>query len=76
MRLTASADMRGNLRVCPRFLRVCPRFLSPFSTIEITMDDTMRYTPSEINVNTGETVRFFIKNLGKMPHELVLGSMD
>lgn len=45
-------------------------------TIEITMDDTMRYTPSEINVNTGETVRFFIKNLGKMPHEMVLGSVD
>lgn len=45
-------------------------------TIDITMDDTMRYTPSEINVKTGETVRFFIKNQGKMSHEMVIGSMD
>jgi uncharacterized cupredoxin-like copper-binding protein len=45
-------------------------------TIDITMDDTMRYTPSEINVKTGETIRFFIKNQGKMSHEMVIGSMD
>lgn len=45
-------------------------------TIEITMDDSMRYTPSDISVNNGETVRFFIRNQGKMPHELVLGPMD
>ncbi len=45
-------------------------------TIDITMDDTMRYTPSEISVKTGETIRFFIKNQGKMSHEMVIGSMD
>lgn len=45
-------------------------------TIDITMDDSMRYTPSEINVKTGETIRFFVKNLGKMSHEMVIGSMD
>ncbi len=45
-------------------------------TIEITMDDSMRFTPNQINVTAGETVRFFLKNAGKMPHEMVIGSMD
>ncbi|WP_041682569.1 plastocyanin/azurin family copper-binding protein [Pusillimonas sp. T7-7] len=44
-------------------------------TIELTMDDTMRFTPSDIQVNAGETVRFFIKNTGKIPHEMVIGSI-
>ncbi len=45
-------------------------------TIEVTMDDTMRLTPNQINVTAGETVRFFLKNTGKMPHEMMIGSMD
>lgn len=45
-------------------------------TIEIVLDDSMRYNPSEITVKAGETVRLFIKNAGKMKHETVLGSMD
>ncbi len=45
-------------------------------TIELTMDDTMRFTPDEINVKAGETVRLFIKNVGKIPHEMVIGSID
>lgn len=44
-------------------------------TIELTMDDTMRFTPSDIKVNAGETVRFFIKNTGKISHEMVIGSL-
>ncbi|MER1966088.1 cupredoxin family protein [Castellaniella sp. GW247-6E4] len=44
-------------------------------TIELTMDDTMRFTPAEIRVNTGEIVRFIIKNTGKIPHEMVIGSL-
>lgn len=44
-------------------------------TIELTMDDTMRFTPSDIQVNAGETIRFFIKNTGKLPHEMVIGSL-
>ncbi|NYT85271.1 cupredoxin family protein [Pusillimonas harenae] len=44
-------------------------------TIELTMDDTMRFTPSEIQVKAGETIRFFIKNSGKIPHEMVVGSL-
>ncbi|MBC8673992.1 hypothetical protein H2136_09560 [Aeromonas hydrophila] len=36
------------------------------------MDDTMRFTPKSISVKQGETIRFFIKNNGKLPHEFVL----
>src|SRR3546814_13996402 len=39
------------------------------------MDDSMRFTPSEIQVKAGETVRFFIKNKGNIPHEMVIGSI-
>ncbi|MBW7926128.1 MAG: cupredoxin family protein [Burkholderiaceae bacterium] len=44
--------------------------------IDMTMDDTMRFTPDRITVKAGETVRFFLKNTGKVPHEFVIGSMD
>ena len=44
-------------------------------TIEVTMDDSMRFTPSEIQVKAGETVRLFIKNKGNIPHEMVIGSI-
>lgn len=45
-------------------------------TIEITMDDNMRFTPDRIAVKAGETVRFFVKNGGKQPHEMILGTPD
>jgi len=45
-------------------------------TIEVVMDDSMRFTPGKISVKAGETVRFFIKNVGKIPHEMVIGTMD
>jgi uncharacterized cupredoxin-like copper-binding protein len=44
-------------------------------TIEVVMDDTMRFTPATITVKKGETIRFFVKNAGKVPHEMVVGSM-
>ncbi|KAA0889349.1 plastocyanin/azurin family copper-binding protein [Pusillimonas sp. ANT_WB101] len=44
-------------------------------TIELVMDDTMRFTPSQFSVKPGETVRFFMKNNGKVPHEMVIGSV-
>ncbi|BAU49707.1 hypothetical protein SVA_3159 [Sulfurifustis variabilis] len=44
-------------------------------TIEVTMDDNMRFTPNRIEVKAGETVRFFVRNTGKLQHEFVLGSM-
>lgn len=44
-------------------------------TIEITMDDSMRFTPGEIPVKAGETIRFFVRNAGRIPHEMVIGSV-
>jgi uncharacterized cupredoxin-like copper-binding protein len=38
------------------------------------MTDNMRYTPSSIQVKQGETVRFVVKNQGKVKHELSLGT--
>ena len=43
-------------------------------TITIEMSDTMRYTPADIQVKQGETLRFIVKNNGKVKHELSLGT--
>ena len=43
-------------------------------TITIEMNDSMRYTPSDIQVKQGETVRFIVKNAGQVKHELSLGT--
>ena len=43
-------------------------------TIAVDMADTLRYTPSNIQVKRGETIRFVIKNSGKIKHELSLGT--
>lgn len=43
-------------------------------TIEITMLDTMRFVPDQVTVKQGETVRFTVKNTGKVMHELVIGT--
>jgi plastocyanin len=34
----------------------------------------MRFTPAEITVRQGETVRFALRNAGRLKHELVLGT--
>ncbi|HBT82458.1 MAG: hypothetical protein A2091_07535 [Desulfuromonadales bacterium GWD2_61_12] len=43
-------------------------------TITIDMSDAMRYTPAELTVTQGETVRFVVRNSGKLKHEMVLGT--
>ena len=43
-------------------------------TIEVTMSDAMRFSPERIVVTQGEVVKFVVRNSGKLPHELVLGS--
>ncbi len=45
-------------------------------TVRIEGRDTMRYTPSRITVKQGETVRFVVKNAGKLMHETVIGTKD
>jgi uncharacterized cupredoxin-like copper-binding protein len=42
-------------------------------SIDVHMDDNMRFTPSQINVQAGETIRFVVHNAGKAEHEMVLG---
>lgn len=44
-------------------------------TVHVGMSDAMRYTPQRLEVKRGETVRFVVKNDGKVMHELVLGTM-
>lgn len=43
-------------------------------TVTVDMSDAMRFSPSEIAVKKGETIRFLVKNSGKLKHEMVLGS--
>jgi uncharacterized cupredoxin-like copper-binding protein len=44
-------------------------------TITVDMSDKMRFTPAEITVKRGDTVRFVVKNSGKVMHEMVIGTM-
>ena len=43
-------------------------------TIAVDMTDNMRFAPSRISVKQGETVRFRVRNSGKVKHEFVLGT--
>ncbi len=43
-------------------------------TITINMFDSMRYSPASISVKQGETIKFIVRNSGKIKHEMVLGT--
>jgi uncharacterized cupredoxin-like copper-binding protein len=43
-------------------------------TLEVTMNDQMRYSPASIQLKRHETIRFIVKNVGEMKHEMVLGT--
>ncbi len=43
-------------------------------SLEVRMNDAMRFVPDQIQVQAGETLRLQVFNDGKVPHELVLGS--
>lgn len=43
-------------------------------TVMIDMTDAMRFSPSKVAVKQGETIKFIVKNSGKIPHEMVLGT--
>jgi len=43
-------------------------------SIEVRMDDRMRFVPDSLQVQAGETIRFVVHNAGQVEHELVLGS--
>ena len=44
-------------------------------TVKVDMSDAMRFTPAEISVKRGETVRFLVTNSGRQMHEMALGTM-
>ena len=44
-------------------------------TINVDMSDKMRFTPAELTIKQGETIRFRVKNSGQTMHEMVLGTM-
>jgi uncharacterized cupredoxin-like copper-binding protein len=43
-------------------------------SIPVGMADNMRFTPDRIDVRLGETVRFVVRNSGKVMHEFVIGT--
>jgi uncharacterized cupredoxin-like copper-binding protein len=42
--------------------------------IPLGMSDAMRFTPADITVQRGETVKFVVRNDGRLLHEMVLGT--
>ena len=45
-------------------------------TVTVDMSDKMRFSPASLTVRQGETVRFVVKNSGKVMHEMVLGTLQ
>jgi uncharacterized cupredoxin-like copper-binding protein len=43
-------------------------------TVEVTMADDMKFSPDKLDVKQGETIRFVLKNGGKLMHEMVIGT--
>jgi len=45
-------------------------------TIHIDMSDEMEYLPNGLRLKAGDTVKFVVRNSGRIMHELVLGTMQ
>ena len=45
-------------------------------TVKVDMSDKLRFAPASLTVKRGETVKFVVKNSGKLMHEMVLGTMQ
>ncbi|KPK15021.1 MAG: hypothetical protein AMJ67_15515 [Betaproteobacteria bacterium SG8_41] len=45
-------------------------------TVRVAMSDNMRFTPAALSVKRGETIRFVVRNEGKIMHEMVLGTEE
>jgi uncharacterized cupredoxin-like copper-binding protein len=43
-------------------------------TITLDMTDAMRFAPDHLSVQEGDTVRFVVRNRGRMLHEMVIGT--
>lgn len=44
-------------------------------TIHVDVDDHLRYKPGEITVRQNDTIRFEVKNSGRQPHGIALGTI-
>ncbi len=44
-------------------------------TVKVDMSDQMRFTPANLTIKRGESVKFVVRNNGKVMHEMVLGTM-
>jgi uncharacterized cupredoxin-like copper-binding protein len=45
-------------------------------SIMVEMSDAMRFRPDRVRVRRGETIRFVVRNTGRLTHEMVLGTME
>jgi len=43
-------------------------------TVLVDMADTMRFTPSHLELKRGDTVKFIVTNSGRTMHEMVIGT--
>jgi uncharacterized cupredoxin-like copper-binding protein len=43
-------------------------------TIRVVMSDDMRFSPSQLTIKKGETIRFEVVNNGRVLHEMVIGT--
>jgi uncharacterized cupredoxin-like copper-binding protein len=43
-------------------------------TLQVDMADSMRFTPAALTVRQGDTIRFVVRNQGKVLHEMVIGT--
>jgi len=43
--------------------------------INVVMSDDMQFTPAQVDVKRGETIRFVVRNAGQTKHEMVIASM-
>ena len=43
-------------------------------TVNVDMTDNMRFSAASIDARQGETIKFIVKNSGKVKHEMVLGT--
>ena len=43
-------------------------------TVNVDMTDAMRFSPANFTVKQNETIRFLVRNSGKVKHEFVLGT--
>lgn len=44
-------------------------------SIDMDALDTFRYSPDQVQIKRGETIRFVMRNKGQIKHEIVIGTM-